>query len=358
MKGLYRYLAPFAPDYSGAASVFFGMGGLTVICDPGGCSGNVCGYDEPRFYGGKGLLFSAAIRDLDTIFGRDDVLEKKIISALSATGVNFGALVGTPVVSVIGTDMKALGHILKKRTGIDIAVAETNGMDLYDKGEEKGYMGLISAFAQQQVDPDEKFILVLGALPMNMLSGVGLKEIEKNISCLNSEKLIFAGQPDSLEIFKKLRNITSCAVVAPAGLKAARYLQREYDIPYSVFFPDNAVFDGIADKLRDNIHKKCRILIIHQQIAGNALRKKLMAELAEYDAEMTVGTWFTLDSELAQPQDHHFDDEDNFIDIIDNYDIIIGDPFFKKALRTWNGEFIDLIHYGVSGDLYSWENKI
>ncbi len=53
MKGFFRYLAPFAPDYSGAVSALYACGGLVVLCDPGGCSGTEAGYDEPRFYGGQ-----------------------------------------------------------------------------------------------------------------------------------------------------------------------------------------------------------------------------------------------------------------------------------------------------------------
>ena len=47
MKGLRKYLTPFAPDQSGAVSVLYELGGMLVICDAGGCTGNVCGFDEP-----------------------------------------------------------------------------------------------------------------------------------------------------------------------------------------------------------------------------------------------------------------------------------------------------------------------
>ena len=49
MRGLRKYLTPFAPDQSGAVSVLFELGGIVVICDAGGCTGNVCGFDEPRW---------------------------------------------------------------------------------------------------------------------------------------------------------------------------------------------------------------------------------------------------------------------------------------------------------------------
>ena len=50
MRGLRKYLTPFAPDQSGAVSVLYELGGIIVICDAGGCAGNVCGFDEPRWF--------------------------------------------------------------------------------------------------------------------------------------------------------------------------------------------------------------------------------------------------------------------------------------------------------------------
>ena len=49
MKGLRKYLTPFAPDQSGAVSVCYALGGMVVIVDAGGCAGNICGFDEPRW---------------------------------------------------------------------------------------------------------------------------------------------------------------------------------------------------------------------------------------------------------------------------------------------------------------------
>ena len=48
MKGLRKYLSPFAPDQSGAAAVLCEFHGLIIILDAGGCAGNICGFDEPR----------------------------------------------------------------------------------------------------------------------------------------------------------------------------------------------------------------------------------------------------------------------------------------------------------------------
>ena len=104
MKGLRKYLSPFTPDQSGAVSVLFHYGGMLIIMDAGGCVGNICGYDEPRWDKKKSAIFSAALRDLDAILGRDELLIQKTKEALGDIDAKFVGLIGTPVPAVIATD--------------------------------------------------------------------------------------------------------------------------------------------------------------------------------------------------------------------------------------------------------------
>ena len=104
MKGLYRYLSPFSPDQSGAVAVLYELGGIIVILDAGGCAGNICGFDEPRWGHKQSAVYSAGIRDLDAILGRDERTIDKVGGAVEAVGnANFIALIGTPVPAVVGT---------------------------------------------------------------------------------------------------------------------------------------------------------------------------------------------------------------------------------------------------------------
>ena len=82
MKGLRKYLTPFAPDQSGAVSVLYELGGIVVICDAGGCTGNICGFDEPRWHTHRSAIFSAGLRDMDAILGRDDKLVAELVTPI------------------------------------------------------------------------------------------------------------------------------------------------------------------------------------------------------------------------------------------------------------------------------------
>ncbi len=52
-------------------------------------------------------------------------------------GCKFAAIIGTPVPAVIGTDYHALKRMTEKKVDLPILTVDTDGMELYDKGEEK-----------------------------------------------------------------------------------------------------------------------------------------------------------------------------------------------------------------------------
>lgn len=136
-------------DQSGAVSVVFPLDSLTVIIDAGGCTGNICGFDEPRWFSQKAMIFSAGLRDMDAIMGRDRELVRKIKEAAELLHPSFITLIGTPVPSVIGTDYAGLKHEIEKQTGIPVAAVNTNGMDCREKGIEKAKEALKEIFPEK-----------------------------------------------------------------------------------------------------------------------------------------------------------------------------------------------------------------
>ena len=163
MKGLRKYLSPFAPDQSGAAAVLCEFHGLIIILDAGGCAGNICGFDEPRWFESRSAIFSAGLRDMDAILGRDDRLVAKLVDAADKIDANFAAIVGTPVPAVIGTDYQALKRMCEKKTDLPILAIDTDGMELYDKGEEKAYLALFTAFAKEKYEVCKEKVGILGS---------------------------------------------------------------------------------------------------------------------------------------------------------------------------------------------------
>ena len=89
---------------------------------------------------------------MDAILGRDDRLVAKLADAAEKLDVTFAAVIGTPVPAVIGTDYRALERMLAKKTELPVLTVNTDGMELYDRGEEKAYLVLFGRFAGENVD--------------------------------------------------------------------------------------------------------------------------------------------------------------------------------------------------------------
>lgn len=356
VRGLWKGLTPFAPDQSGAASVFYELGGILVICDAGGCTGNVCGFDEPRWFGERSAIFSAGLRDMDAILGRDDRLVAKLTDAAEKIDANFAAVIGTPVPAVIATDYRALQRMCEKKTNLPILTVDTNGMELYDVGEEKAWLTLFKTFAGKEVasqkeaseedDSSKKMkIGVLGLTPHDV-SNLNIEEKFRKSENENTHYICY-GMRAGIDKVKTAGSADKNLVVAPAALETAKYLEKEFGTPYEVGYP---FVDELIPEL-DYAGKK--ILIIHQQVIANAIRQEIRTRSNEQNTEVTVASWFMMKSELSEEEDLSLKEEMDYCKLVQNgnYDIVFADENMRGLVPGFKGTFVNVRHFAVSGKL-------
>lgn len=356
VRGLWKGLTPFAPDQSGAASVFYELGGILVICDAGGCTGNVCGFDEPRWFGERSAIFSAGLRDMDAILGRDDRLVAKLMDAAEKIDANFTAVIGTPVPAVIATDYRALQRMCEKKTNLPILTVDTNGMELYDVGEEKAWLTLFKTFAGKDVasqkeaseedDSSKKMkIGVLGLTPHDV-SDLNIEEKFRKSENENTHYICY-GMRAGIDKVKTAGSADKNLVVAPAALETAKYLEKEFGTPYEVGYP---FVDELIPEL-DYAGKK--ILIIHQQVIANAIRQEIRTRSNEQNTEVTVASWFMTKSELSEEEDLSLKEEMDYCKLVQNgnYDIVFADENMRGLVPGFKGTFVNVRHFAVSGKL-------
>lgn len=381
MKGLRKYLTPFAPDQSGAVSVLYELGGMLVICDAGGCTGNVCGFDEPRWFETRSAVFSAGLRDMDAILGRDDRLVAKLADAAEKLDVTFAAVIGTPVPAVIGTDYRALERMLAKKTELPVLTVNTDGMELYDRGEEKAYLALFGRFAGENVDvepgniektqtaescdgkrngknedvsvdiEDRPRVGIIGMTPQDVSDLKAADKIRK-VYADQGMRAICYGMGDGLDEVRNASLAAKNVVVSPAALKAAQYLQKKFGTPYEIAYP-------LASELVPEVnYQGKKILIIQQQVIANAVRKEIEKRTGEKEA-ITTATWFMRKEEILTDlnvdaaDDISLKEEDDFISLVEKegYDVIFADPCMERMIPGFEGVFIPLTHFAVSGKL-------
>lgn len=381
MKGLRKYLTPFAPDQSGAVSVLYELGGMLVICDAGGCTGNVCGFDEPRWFETRSAVFSAGLRDMDAILGRDDRLVAKLADAAEKLDVTFAAVIGTPVPAVIGTDYRALERMLAKKTELPVLTVNTDGMELYDKGEEKAYLVLFGRFAGENVDvepgniektqtaescdgkrngknedvsvdiEDRPRVGIIGMTPQDVSDLKAAEKIRK-LYADQGLRAVCYGMGDGLDEVRNASLAAKNVVVSPAALKAAQYLQKKFGTPYEIAYP------LVSELVPEVNYQGKKILIVQQQVIANAVRKEIEKRTGEKET-ITTATWFMRKEEILTDlnvdavDDISLKEEDDFISLVEKegYDVIFADPCMERMIPGFEGVFIPLTHFAVSGKL-------
>lgn len=353
MKGLLKVLSPFAPDQSGAAAVFYDMGCITVICDAGGCTGNICGFDEPRWFESARPIFSAGLRDMDAILGRDDRLIHKLKLVCEKVDADFAAIIGTPVPAVIATDMRALKRMAEKKCEMPIVTCECDGTKLYDAGEEEAYMQLLDSVKNQLKANDEsgeasakRVLGVFGATPLNLSSIKADELIREYYREQGFDEVHCYGMGAGREELMRVTEVEKIVVIAPSGLKPARYLEKNYGIPFEIAYP---IVPTEVAKAASEI-KNAKVLIIHQQVSAEELRKNLERN----DCEVNVASFFEMDKEYTREGDAHIETEEEFIEFVEagNYDYIFGDALLKRAIaRNSYKDWVPFTHFAVSGNL-------
>lgn len=346
-------LPPFAPDTAGAAAVLYPLGGMTVIVDAGGCAGNICGFDEPRWQedAEPSAVFSAGLRDMDAIMGRDANLVAKIREAAAELTVSFVGLVSTPVPAIIATDFRAICRMVEKETRLPAIAVRTDGTRLYDRGASAACDALVQKFtAPIPHDAMRTGLGVLGLTPLDFS-----REERASLHALLGREDTPIRFFDRLDDFREAARLKELLVVSPAGLKAARRLQRQWGIPIRAELPPafiheafSAVLSCLAALLRDRQPRE--VLIVHQQILANGLRRAIRQRFPA--GAVTVGSFFALDRALQRKGDLHFRGEQDFHAYLQAHPdaIVIGDALLTRAVpKPFGGTLLDLPHFALSG---------
>ena len=285
---------------------------------------------------------------MDAILGRDDRLVAKLADAVTKLDAKFAAIIGTPVPAVIGTDYHALKRMTEKKVDLPILTVDTDGMELYDKGEEKAWMELFRVFAGEKEDVTPNRIGILGMTPQDISDLRAADRLRERFAAEGKTAVCY-GMGNGLEDVKIASGVEKNIVVAPSALEVAKYLQRTYGTPYETGYP-------LVDELvRDMDYHGKKVLVVQQQVIGNAIREEILKKAP--DAQVTVASWFMMKPELRRDEDLHLRDEEDYIKLVETgaYDVIYADPCMARMTPKFEGVFVDTVHFAVSGKLVTVE---
>lgn len=366
MAVLSIYLAPFSPDYSGAASVLFDLKTVTALHDASGCTGNYTGYDEPRWYGSNSGIFCSGLREIDAVLGDDEKLIQKMIAASKDLEPELLALIGSPVPMVIGTDLVGAAAELEARTKIPSLGFDTTGTAYYDRGVFLATMELLKKFTPKQ-EQIAGTLNIVGANPMDFADGVNLQDLKALAEMQGYQITASLSMGYDMERLKKSASASVNLAVSRAGFLIAEYMKRAYGIPYLCGLPvgkqsteryfsalksvennkESLILNGTACE-----PEKAEFLIIGEQVSSNAIR---LALETEYGCKnIAVGCIFGKEHRLSLPQDKNLSSE-RLIKTemnLPQYRVIIADPFMRQLLpEDSDKKFVSNAQYAVSSKI-------
>ena len=372
MKGLYSQMPTLSPDFSGVCSTLFELDGTVIIHDAGGCTGTYTGYDEPRWYDAKSRMFTSNLDDVEAVLGTDEILLDKVFSADEYLDGKFFALMGSPSPMVLGTDYKALCKLISNRTGKPAMSFTTKGTELYDEGISKALLGLAKTFLpQERTDVISNSVNLLGATPLDMTNQHNVDVICDLLTADGFTVQSVWAMGNSLEEIKGSLQAQCNVALTASALKTARYLEREYNMPYvagsftgtkgasECMHSIRAAING--EKLISETPMDCggeRVLIIGEQLIANGIRRSLELDFGINGVD--VATLFSADEEYMRTGDTAHISEEWLKSALnsDKYDMFVCDGLLWELFaENKNKQYFELPHVAVSSRL-GWTSPI
>lgn len=368
MEQLWITLPALAPDYSGVCSAMFDLGGICVIHDASGCTGNYTGYDEPRWYGSTSKIFCSGLREIDAVLGRDDKIIDNAIKAGEIINPTMYTVIGSPVPMVIGSDMKGIAHEIEEKTGVPSFGFDTNGLGLYNKGVSMAMCELIRRFTKKTSKKTERGINILGSNPIDLADNGTEKDLKEALEKSGFSVIGQMMMGATIEQIEELAKAEVNLVVTESGMEAAKLLKRKFDIPYVVGMPlgsETEVFDALERTLQDKKDRILRdeskeggILIVGEQVLANSIRRAVLSK--NPNAKVTVGSMFGLNRDIAGEGDINIPGEETLVELLysGKYKTLVGDPLMGDLLsEDCQVKLVEIPHVALSSKLY-WKEAV
>ncbi|MBQ2935037.1 MAG: hypothetical protein IJD96_02245 [Lachnospiraceae bacterium] len=377
MKRLYRYLPPFAGDYSGVGSALYELGGMLCIHDASGCTGNYVGFDEPRSYDSKQLVYCTGLRRDDAILGNEQVYIDKIVKAAQDMKPKFVAVVGSPVPLIIGFDFNGFAKDLEQRLGIPAFGFETGGMKgSYKDGVVMAVKKLLDYYILpkkdelvRNADRSGKKVNIVGATPLDMSEEnlQALKTVLKERGYeLNSVLSMSNDMDEFLSFYKADVNLA----VTQAGALIAQDLEEKYDMPFlaglpvgefgtehyftclkKVFETGNSI-EVSQEPIKVQGDKKGEVVVLEDGIIASSIRVDLLAQGYE---KVRVVSLFGKDAGMTNVEAEYTEDEDMILAAIngEHCALVAADPLLLRYRENTEGvKLVELPKYAISSKLY------
>lgn len=356
MSTLQITLPPFSPDYSGVASALFELGGMLILHDASGCTGNYLGYDEPRWAEHSTVVYCSGLRHLDAILGNDGKLVDRTVDAARKMHPRFIAVIGSPVPMLVGCDYDGLAKEIEARTGIPTFGFDTTGLSFYDRGVVLACKALVDRYVEPAKEIIPRSVNLLGLTPFDFGARGNAEAIRAWFVCHGWRVLSSMSMGTSLEEIALISRASLNVALSECGMEIARYLQKTFGTPYVAGCPigDGTLMEARMEGKAFPIPKPKsgrKVVVFGEQILSAMLRDELRRRGVE---EVRVDVLYRADSSCMEKGDWNTWSEKEIRAILasTDYTDVIADPLFRPLVRKEGARFHGLPSVAISSKVY------
>lgn len=368
---LWHYLMPFATDSTGVCSLFCDADAVVVGMDPGATAVRCYPFTEQR-QDKTARYKGMQVGELDAVVGKLDESLDRLHLLTDEDRAEFIVLVGTPVASMIGVDLKALARRFEKESGRTVMGFSTTGNRYYDEGMSEALRSIYDRHFRQYGDSEKtdnpflnenekketgqlKAISLLGWNTLDFPEETLRNKVMEHLEQHHMRICSIWGMKTTGENWRHLPEADLNVVCSASGYRLAEKIKKNHGIPF-VFLDELLEKTGGLELLDGNllIPEQCRrVLIIGEQITSNALRRRIR-ELDRLSGntrrEIVNAGFFLMNSKQMEEQDIRLKSEDDLKRLLTEgaFDLVIGDPMFRLMADSTR-RFISRKHPPVSG---------
>lgn len=352
-------ISTYTADVSGVCSALFELGGMCVMHDASGCNSTYNTHDEPRWYDTDSLVFISGLSEMEAIMGDDSKLISDITETALELSPNFIAIAGTPIPTMIGTDLDAIAAEVEANTGIPAFSVPSSGMNSYIYGAKAAFQKILERFSGGEEKTKNLSVNVLGTTPLDFSVNGYTDDMYRYLENNGFEIVAKLGMGGTFDSLKKAGTAHVNLVVSACGLSAAMFLQEKFKTPYVV---GTFVGESFSKKLITDLNQSAEsgksiysypapkgssdTFIIADAVIANSISEYTKKT---YNLPLTVICPPDTDAELRY--NHTITGENQLREILKNSKRIIADPLFKPICPK-TAEFIDFPHEAFSGRIY------
>lgn len=237
-------MTTYTADVSGVASALYELGGMTVIHDASGCNSTYSTHDEPRWETMNSAVYVSALNEMDAVLGNEAILTENLIEAVESLAPAFGALAGTIIPMMTGSDLKGIARDVEAATGVPFFALSTNGMRAYSIGAAQAWIELARRFIPQAAPRVRRAVNLLGATPLDFSICGEIDRIRLILAAAGIEVNACWAMGSSLEALAKTREAALNIVVSSAGLPLAQVFSRHFGMPFLAALPVGEAGEG------------------------------------------------------------------------------------------------------------------